>query len=446
MKNFTLTTFVSFIVFAIISGTSAFGLASSASFAPTSKTPFSSISEFNEDSLLSAKKKRRSKKKRKSSRSKEKKETKPKLPEPPPLSSDYKAVALLPLIDIEAGQALVAEFEQMISNEIDELKGFRSVSPADVQNDLESIGLNASLCEGETLCIAQSGRYARAHLALQIRVAALGGTVSVAMVLVDTQSSKELGRVAESVSDNPGERASELHHLAIQLLRPKTYIGNLHIESATEGADVYIDDKLIGQTPLKADALNGLRAGPHILRVTKEGFDDIHQFVDVIYKRSSTVRIDLDSNIISGVIVEAESTTGFGHITLLANEPDLKIRIDGEPRGQTHLDGPITDIPAGMRKISLRKKGLEPLSITIEIKEGMRSEMAFENIDGKLSLVGSREVPIDEPPATTIDQIRGIEEIIAQEEGKDGTLPDGATAKAPPPRSHTKLYAGIAVA
>lgn len=292
---------------------------------------------------------------------------------PPPLPKGKRAVALLPLEGLDVTPEMLRSIEIALLREIDELEGLEGVTPQDVRNDLSNFGLSAE-CDGDLGCLATAGRYARAHLSLETRVAALGGTISISLRLIDTQTGKEVGRVADPISEDDEARAEELHRMAIQLFLPETYVGALSIKSSVDGAEVYLDDKLIGTTPLPGP-LENLRAGPHILRMTKPGFSDLYRFVDVVYNRSSTIEVDLNNTTIAGTIVEEVSRTGFGSLYVATDAPGVQIRIEGEPKGETPLEVPIDKVPAGKRRLSLRKEGVAPFTQEIEIVAGKRTDL-----------------------------------------------------------------------
>lgn len=316
----------------------------------------------------------------------------PALPSPPALpAGKQRVVALLPFEATGIDDDLLHAIEGSLLNEIDEKRGYRAVSPRDVQAEISAYGLDATTCAGEARCLATAGRYARAHLAIATRVAAFGGTINVSMRLIDTQSATESGRVAEPLADEPDERAQALHRLTVQLLTPDQYVGGLVIKSPEAGADIYLNDKLVGVTPLKKP-LQRLPAGPYILRVSKEGFSDLYQFVDVTYKRSSTITVDLANNTIAGLINPVESATGFGSLFVYSRTPGLEIRVDGEPRGTTFLAAPITQVPAGTRRISMRKEGMEPLIQEIEVVADKRTDVGLGDGPGGMTVVATRVI------------------------------------------------------
>jgi hypothetical protein len=318
----------------------------------------------------------------------------PALPPPRALPTHYRAVAVLPLVGIDVGIDLLHEFEVALLNEVDEIKGLRSISPGDVLTDLQRVGLDAATCDGAVRCLARAGRYAGAHQVLETKVAALGGTLSISMRLIDTETAQEVSRVAEPVSDDTAARALELHAFAVQLLTPEIFVGVLRIQCPEAGAYAYLDDKLVGETPLR-EPLKNLRAGPHILRVTKSGFSDLHQFVDVAFNRTSTISVDLSTTTVSGFMVEAESQTGVGALLIRTTEPGFEVRIDSEPKGVTPLAGVITGVPAGKRRLSLRKEGVPPFVGEIEVKAGQRTDLTVQRDDKGAISVGVAFAALD---------------------------------------------------
>ena len=326
------------------------------------------------------------------------------LPRPPPLPDKYRAVAVLPVQGQDVPEEMVRGLEQSLMSEVDETEGMRAVSPLDIKNDLSSVGIDPSACQGQVACVARAGRYARAHLALDAKLASIGGTLSISLRLFDTEKAVEVSRVADPVSEDVKQRAQDLHRMAVQLLAPETYIGSLTIEVTTDGAEVFLDDKQVGTTPLKG-TLDALRAGPHILRVTKPGFADVNQFVDVVYKRNATVSIDLANNTIGGLIVEVESKTGFGELWVVGSSPGLEIRVDGEPKGVTPLAGAIVKVAAGKRRVSFRGENIEPQVQEVEIKANTRVDIALTVEGDKITLAKRLESSPGAPTPSYDDMI-----------------------------------------
>ncbi len=171
------------------------------------------------------------------------------LSNPPALSTKYKGVAVLPVSATDVGDEMVRAIEQSLLNEIDEKGGYRAISPRDVASEVSTYQLDADKCAvDDVACFGRVGRFARAHYALVTRLGVFGGTVNISIRLIDTQTAAETSRVADSLSDKADERAAQIHRLAVQLFSPTEYVGTLIIKSDESGADVYLNDKLVGTT------------------------------------------------------------------------------------------------------------------------------------------------------------------------------------------------------
>ena len=319
-----------------------------------------------------------------------------KLPPPPPLPTRYRGVAVLPVLAYEVDEALVQAETQALLDEIDEVAGLQSISPQDVVAESSTFGLQVEGCDRDLSCLAEAGRYSRAHMALEVRLTGLGGTLNVALRLIDTVKTAELTRVAEPMPDDPQARSRQTHRLAVAVLNPNAYVGDLSVTCPTLGAEVYLDDKLLGQTPL--DPQKNIPAGLHVLRMSKAGFSDINRFVDVVYNRASTVQVDFNDTTVAGVIVEQVSPTGFGQLFLLTNEAGLEVRVDGEPVGVTPLRGSVTKVAAGTRHISLRKAGQAPVILDVEVKPSLRTDVVLRaSAEGAPMLQFLGAVPATQP-------------------------------------------------
>lgn len=322
------------------------------------------------------------------------------LPPAPPLQrrKGLKTVALLPPQVIEIPEELRGAIVDALLDEIDEA-GFIAVTPNDVRADLQALSQHGftqpfatESCGGEAGCLATAGRYARAHFAIETRISGVGGTVRIALRLFDTQSQEEKARTADVLAqDADRARAEQLHRIAVELLHPERFVGSLVIACDEPGAEIYLNDKLLGTAPL-SERVTDLPAGPYILRVTKEGFSDVYQFVDVLYRKTSTYRVDLSANTIRSVLVEQESDRGLGELYVYAPEGEFDLRIDGDPKGQVPLEqGPILEIAAGTRRLSLRYEGGSPLVQQIPIESGRRTEVEVER-DGDGYRIGRVEI------------------------------------------------------
>ena len=94
---------------------------------------------------------------------------------------------------------------------------------------------------------------------------------------------------------------SGLRAAAVKLLSPEHYIGALEVETGVDGAQVLVDGKVLGTTPI-AGTIVGLAPGQHALRLTKAGFADFEKFIDVKFDQTTVVQVDLAQRTVRGVM------------------------------------------------------------------------------------------------------------------------------------------------
>lgn len=94
--------------------------------------------------------------------------------------------------------------------------------------------------------------------------------------------------------------------------------GSINVNSEPEGATIYLDEKLIGKTPIK---IPGLHPGKYQLKAEKAGFDIASREVELAPGANVDVTLTLDTNL--------------GGIDLVANPPGLTVYLDGKKIGKT---------------------------------------------------------------------------------------------------------------
>lgn len=204
-------------------------------------------------------------------------------PPPPPPSQEKKRVdapanslAVFPL-DAPADLALIGRsLAEAIAQEISKAGGFDVVAPAAV---FERLGPDragqVSHC-GEAIGCYQAP-------ATQLGVArVIGGWIDRAgtnyrfgLVLVDAKAGKSVGRVQREVPIASRRIRTDVVAAALPLLRGEAATtGSLAVLTEQPGADVRIDDKAAGKTPLETK----LPAGKHKVEVAQRGKVRIEPF------------------------------------------------------------------------------------------------------------------------------------------------------------------------
>src|SRR4029077_13162679 len=93
------------------------------------------------------------------------------------------------------------------------------------------------------------------------RASATTGTIAARQVT--SADRRDRPRVAPTV---PAAAASQTSDSK----KPFQYVGALTIDSAPAGSAVFVDRQLVGKTPLQ---LTRLRAGSHVVRIERDGYD-----------------------------------------------------------------------------------------------------------------------------------------------------------------------------
>ena len=114
--------------------------------------------------------------------------------------------------------------------------------------------------------------------------------------------------------------------------------GTLNLAIAEPGAQVSVDDKPVGTSPLAAPLR--LSAGPHRVRVTKDGFMPFDAAPNVVAGAPTTVTVKLDAQTTKGRLVVREKT----------NKP-LRVVVDGVDMGDAPWSG---EVDAGSHEVAGR--------------------------------------------------------------------------------------------
>ena len=123
-------------------------------------------------------------------------------------------------------------------------------------------------CGTGPACISGLGDLAGIPWVIAGEVRLTGGRVVTELVLVDTAKKAVVSRAAVESGGPPGD--AHMEELAVAMFEPEQYRGSLELSCAVEGAEVLLDGKKAGTTPL-AGPLDGIAAGKHQLEVKKLG-------------------------------------------------------------------------------------------------------------------------------------------------------------------------------
>jgi TolB-like protein len=196
----------------------------------------------------------------------------------------------LAVLDLEAkgvDKATAQTVTEIVTVALKRLGVFDVISRQDIQQMLnfeESKQLVG--CSSSSNCIAEIGGALGVAKVITGSVGKLGNSYVLNLSLLDTKSAKVIERESRNASSqealvSAAENGSRF--LVRSLLEGKQ--GDLIIKSSESNAEVEIDGKLIGLTPVPRVKL---ASGPHTIRVSKKGFISYARDI-VVQERDPTV-------------------------------------------------------------------------------------------------------------------------------------------------------------
>jgi hypothetical protein len=185
---------------------------------------------------------------------------------------------------------IVARLEGLFRLELSRLADAAMPTAAQVQ---EALRRRPELqnCTGDVDCLCALGRLLKVEQVISGNVGGLGESYVVNLKIVDVAARKELRRIQEPISGRPDELIEAVRVAAYGLVAPDRLRGALSVLADQPGAEVFLNGKSIGTTPLRR--LDGLSVGPYLLRVSKAGYADVAERVRVRFQKTAQVVVKL---------------------------------------------------------------------------------------------------------------------------------------------------------
>ncbi|MCA9625029.1 MAG: PEGA domain-containing protein, partial [Myxococcales bacterium] len=160
---------------------------------------------------------------------------------------------------------------------------------------------------------------------------------------------------------------------AIELV--SEYVSTLAIKSNVPGAEIVVQDEVVGRTPLLEPV--AVDVGPVTVRLRKDGYIAKEQVVNVVKGTPAEATIDLEK--------EGRMTPVSINIT---GAPKASIFIDGTEMGEAPFSG---EVPAGRHTFEARAAGFETARQTSEVAYGepfnITLSLVVELREGKLKII-----------------------------------------------------------
>lgn len=208
-------------------------------------------------------------------------------PPPPPV------VAIHALQPLGTDPEIATRLGEMLCQEAGRLRGITLVEGCQTPPSLEQ-------CEGQLSCLARLGSSCGADKVVTGTVASLGDSYVLDLKLIAVATQSEERRLSTRLAGDRAVLIEGVRSAAARLLVPDQYVGTVHIQLDAPGAKVYLDGKLVGETPLAP--LTQLEPGQHGLKIALTGYQDFDRFVDVQFDRITIVAVKLTGSAINATI------------------------------------------------------------------------------------------------------------------------------------------------
>lgn len=172
--------------------------------------------------------------------------------------------------------------------------------------------------------------------------------------------------------------SSEIVHYQVVERRPNT--GQLSINSFPEGAEVYLDNRYVGKTPLDIDQVG---IGEYVVRVELSGYKTWSRTIQINDNQTTFVSADL------------QGTQQYGSIAIGCNKDIARIYLNEQFKRITDKDKNIIleQITEGFHDIRITLKGYHDWSQRIDVKPAQRVQLTVKL--EKIARTGTLEIICD---------------------------------------------------
>jgi len=186
---------------------------------------------------------------------------------------------------------IVQRLETLFRLELDRLDRVPLPSRRDIESKITAAEQN---CTGEEKCLSVIGKRLNVDYVVTGTVGSLGDTYVLNIKAVEVATGKSQKIQSPPLKGTPDELIEAVRVAAYSLLAPEQLHGSLQIQSDLVGANVTLDGKLVGKTPLANQGVLGkLALGKHKLHVEAKDYAPFDDDVDVHFQKVSPVVVRL---------------------------------------------------------------------------------------------------------------------------------------------------------
>jgi hypothetical protein len=212
-------------------------------------------------------------------------------PAAPAPSAMGRSIAVLGFDALGMDADKVARLETLFRMELERLAGRTTPSPREITRALR--GSPLARCGGENVCLAAIGKKLAVEVVVTGNVAQLGDSHIINIKAIDAVTGKELRRIkSDPLRGTPDELIDAVRVAAYRLLAPERLLGAVSVLADIAGAEVRLDGRPIGKTPLPR-AIERIPLGTHRLEVVAEGYSPFSDQVEVRFQKTTRVLVTL---------------------------------------------------------------------------------------------------------------------------------------------------------
>ncbi len=164
-----------------------------------------------------------------------------------------------------------------------------------------------------------------------------------------------------------------LHYQVVERRRT----GQLRVNSSPGIAEVFLDDRYFGRTPLVMD---GMQIGEHIIRVEQPGYQTWSKIIQINPDQTTFINADL------------QRLVQYGSIAIHSNREDARIYLDEQYKGLTEKNENfyLEQVTEGSHNIRVTLEGYFDWSVNVDVKPNQSIQQIVEL--EKVKKTGSLEI------------------------------------------------------
>jgi hypothetical protein len=235
----------------------------------------------------------------------------PRSPETGPEQAITQRIAVWRFDALGIEPELVARLETLFRMELDRL----AKQPMPTRREVErAVTADQRECTGEERCLAAIGKKLGVDVVVTGTVGALGDSYVLNIKAVEAQTAKQLTRIqSDPLRGSPDDLIEGVRVAAYKLLAPDQLHGSIQIQTDLVGAEVQLDGKALGKTPLpRLGVIARQDLGKHRLRVQAPGYAPFEEDVEVRFQKVSQVVVRL---------LQSNQVLGTGRIERVERSP-----------------------------------------------------------------------------------------------------------------------------